>query len=443
LSKMATTIRRGVKRNRKQRVVKNAYIDIDAVSDPPGPGYANWITISRQMLKERESKLLSIKTEQIERIFNESVRNLHPHRDFKLFKISQDRMRIVLQQLFTNLNTWNGPNLSRIRKQISTFRDYFVIGKNWWDLIKRKSLGDIFWMSAFHQIQADLQTALDRDSQLVTKALLVILDAIFSGTVHYANTKIQPLVNNSTLIGSSKMQQYFLKLHPSLNVQRWKLEETLRQRQRAGDLLPPGRPGQITNANRGKNIPRLIMAKLRMSLSELANGNQHIDSSVLEPDAMVDGATMTALTLPHDADSDALTAHFLMKDALDAANMAEPLNILPTLSMPMAPPMSIQPVLPELDPMNEGGTISNISNQTQLINSWDMTPSIISEPLPVVSNLPSASSSAVTGNNVVYIRAYSPQRGQSQSVKDSRNSPMALTHQYRYNVGNTDYVIQF
>ena len=151
---MATTIRRGIKRNRKQRVVKNAYIDIDAVSDPPGPGYANWIAISRRMLKERESKLLSIKIEQIERIFNESVRSLHPHRDLKHFKISSERMRVVLQQLFQNLNTWNGPNLSRIRKQISSFRDYFVIGKNWWDLIKRKSLGDIFWMSSFHQIQA-------------------------------------------------------------------------------------------------------------------------------------------------------------------------------------------------------------------------------------------------------------------------------------------------
>jgi len=489
---MATTIRRGVKRNRKQRVVKNAYIDIDAVSDPPGPGYANWIVISRRMLKEREAKLLAIKTEQIERIFNESVRALHPQRDLKLFKMSSERMnQVVLIQLFQNLNTWNGPNLSRIRKQISSFRDYFVIGKNWWDLIKRKSLGDIFWMSAFHQIQASLQIMLS-DAESVSKALLVILDRIFSGTVHYANTKIQPLVNNSTLIGSSKMQQYFLKLHPSLNVQRWKLEETLRQRQRSGDLLPPGRPGTVTNSNRGKNIPRLIMAKLRLSLHELASGNPHIDSSVLDGDATLDavhglkslnamtaittlplsGAAGTGLTLPSikfldDADSVQLLA---MKSP---PSMAEPLNILPTMSVPMAPSLSMQTLshpLPDLDGGGSGGHFS-----------WDMTPSIISEPLPVVTvpTAPSAmkalsmengemklgmkmkmksikmkmdlppggivtSGGPVTGNNVVYIRAYSPYRGVSQRASDSRNSPTtALTHQYRYSVGNTDYVIQF
>lgn len=267
--------------------------------------------------------------------------------------------------------------------------------------------------------------ALDRDAQAVTKALLVILDAIFSGTVHYANTKIQPLVNNSTLIGSSKMQQYFLKLHPSLNVQRWKLEETLRQRQRAGDLIPPGRPGTVTTSSRGKNIPRLIMAKLRLSLGELANGNQHINSSVLEPDAMVDAATMTALTLPSDADSVMDSVQFLMKDSIEPSSMAEPLNILPTLSMPMAPLMSVQPqvTLPELDPVdmgtsNIGSGASSTANHTQF--SWDSngTPSIISEPLPVMPMNSSTvtSSSSVTGNNVVYIRAYSPYRGPSQNV---------------------------
>ena len=284
-----------------------------------------------------------------------------------------------------------------------------------------------------------MQLGLDRDAGLVTKALLVILDAVFSGTVHYANTKIQPLVNNSTLIGSSKMQQYFLKLHPSLNVQRWKLEETLRQRQQAGHLLPPGRPGAVTNSSRGKNIPRLIMAKLRVSLSELANGNQHIESSVLEPDAMVfkvdttmsmgplNGLQMNGMQMNGMKDAYSLMSSLgygLGDDAdsvqllsmKDASSMAEPLNILPTMSMPTA----VAPPLPDLE---GGGAMGMGKGLGQHSFSWDMTPSIISEPLPMAPSqglnavsMSSSSSSAVTGNNVVYIRAYSPYRGSSHTV---------------------------
>lgn len=56
---------------RKHRIVKNAHVDIENVSIESGSNYCNWIEITKQKLKERENKLLRIKLNLIQKIFND------------------------------------------------------------------------------------------------------------------------------------------------------------------------------------------------------------------------------------------------------------------------------------------------------------------------------------------------------------------------------------
>ena len=140
------------KRKRKQRVVNNAYIDIDSVTTEPGPDYCNWIDISKRKLKEREAKLLSIKIKEIQQIVNTEAAKFGYAINTR-FTIPDSIIHRILLHLYGVIHRWNGVNLCRIKKVISTFRDYFVIGKNWWDLTKKKLMGNVFWLTIFKHIQ--------------------------------------------------------------------------------------------------------------------------------------------------------------------------------------------------------------------------------------------------------------------------------------------------
>lgn len=59
------------KKERKQRVVKNAHVEIEDVNEVSGYNYCNWIQITKQKLKEREKKLINTKIDIIERIFQQ------------------------------------------------------------------------------------------------------------------------------------------------------------------------------------------------------------------------------------------------------------------------------------------------------------------------------------------------------------------------------------
>eukprot|EP00483_Globobulimina_turgida_P012434 UN12457 len=58
------------KKQRKQRRVLNGYIDIDDVTDEAGPNYINWIKCTKQKLKERECKLMSVRITTLQHIIN-------------------------------------------------------------------------------------------------------------------------------------------------------------------------------------------------------------------------------------------------------------------------------------------------------------------------------------------------------------------------------------
>ncbi len=50
------------------------------------------------------------------------------------------------------IGDWKGVNTKRTKKDLTSFRNYFVIGKNWWDLSKKKAMGP-FWLQIFADIE--------------------------------------------------------------------------------------------------------------------------------------------------------------------------------------------------------------------------------------------------------------------------------------------------
>ena len=59
---------------------------------------------------------------------------------------------------------------------------------------------------------------------------MAVISDLFDGTVHYAHTKEQSLVNHGVLKHDEGVQEYLVRLHPSLDVKQWK-------RQSAKDIM--------------------------------------------------------------------------------------------------------------------------------------------------------------------------------------------------------------
>ena len=77
------------------------------------------------------------------------------------------------------------------------------------------------------------------------------ISALFHGTVQYANTKRQSLINCSALICCPKMQNFLLSLNPTLDIKQWVYEE---QKKKASRYRPAG---------------KVLMKKLRAQLVEI------------------------------------------------------------------------------------------------------------------------------------------------------------------------------
>ena len=141
----ASVIDSSIKRN--DRTNKNGYIDLD-INISPGNEYCQWIETTKNKLKEREIQLLSAKMGEIERIVNQTVKN-----NVHSYKISDILIHAIFNEfLFPVIDRWNGVNMAKIKREIIKFRDYFAVGKNWWDLSKRRLLGSMFWVKIFEDI---------------------------------------------------------------------------------------------------------------------------------------------------------------------------------------------------------------------------------------------------------------------------------------------------
>merc|ERR1719411_790549 len=96
--------------NRRRRTVKNAYVDVDLVSIKPGIDYCNWIRVTKQKLKERDTKICQIQQREIEKIVNGELSKLNlasPHFTVKAAVIAQIR-----QTFCQMIDGWAGVNIS-------------------------------------------------------------------------------------------------------------------------------------------------------------------------------------------------------------------------------------------------------------------------------------------------------------------------------------------
>ena len=129
---------------RTPRQPKTAIIDIDFANVEPGDNFINWIDLTKQKLKERERKLLTIRISEIESIVNEQV----------YYKISAEFIESVLNvNFFPIIDEWKGINIWRIKKPLKEFKDYFAKGRNWWDINKQNITGSAFWIPVFEDIR--------------------------------------------------------------------------------------------------------------------------------------------------------------------------------------------------------------------------------------------------------------------------------------------------
>ena len=180
----------------------------------------------------------------------------------------------ALRNIVKRIDEWKGVCLQRIRRPPSKFREYFVTGKNWWDSIKRELMGMALWIRIFRCIDrvnpfsfslalsvrplCALTLSVYNPSALTKRGalwniqfltelelatthrqhvLLEIIRDLFDGTVHYANTRRQSLINSGTITNSDELQKYILALNSSLNVAEWlKQEIESKRRKRYGPL---------------------------------------------------------------------------------------------------------------------------------------------------------------------------------------------------------------
>ena len=226
---------------RKQRRTINGYIDIDNITQEPGEEYENWIQITKQKLKERECKLMSVRVSTLQNIINQQCKlfeeinsnnNIYQQKitvyDYNNI-ISRDIINQCLNKLYLSLQLWNGVNLVKTKKSLSTFRKYFVIGKCWFDQKKKNILAPDFWIKFFFALEEFTINAakkyfnhrFENLQKLYSKHLLFqIMSGIFSGQLHFAATKPQPLIPCGIIKDSNPMKEYLINnLHSSLNVE--------------------------------------------------------------------------------------------------------------------------------------------------------------------------------------------------------------------------------
>ena len=140
----------GYRKPKKLRTFNNLLIDIFSINVECGDNFINWIDLTKQKLKERERKLLMIRISEIENIVNNNNSNNNKYN----YKISNKLIESLLNvNLFPIIDKWNGININRIKKPLNKFQDYFIKGRNWWDINKQNIIGLSFWIPIFQDIQ--------------------------------------------------------------------------------------------------------------------------------------------------------------------------------------------------------------------------------------------------------------------------------------------------
>ena len=229
------------KKTRRRRK-RNEVIDVD-IDDPPGEECENWRRIAKLKLKERETKLMAVRLSTLRSVIREQCTafetlNSSLHRGTLSQKVTvssadgliPDQLSLaVLDKMKLALQFWNGVNLTKTKRSLEQFRDYYVIARNWFDCLKRNILGPAFWIEVFRLLEQFVVDAaatyfsrrFENLQKLYAKHLLFqVLRGIFGAEIHFFEQKVQPLLPGTILKDCDPVKEYLIKLDPQLDLQR-------------------------------------------------------------------------------------------------------------------------------------------------------------------------------------------------------------------------------
>eukprot|EP01083_Nonionella_stella_P267823 904975_1 len=219
----------------KEEVVPKC--NVDDVTEPKGEEYINWIKITKQKLKDRECIAMKIRAKKLQNIINKQCglfsSNLSSHNIIVSNHndlISNDIINECLNSLYLSLGRWNGINVTKTKKPLNTFREYFTMARCWFDQTKKHLLAPVFWIKLFVHLSQFTQTASahffpknNKYNHLIplysSYLELQMISGIFNGKLRFAGTKSQPLIPCAIVKESDPMKRYLLNLDQSLNIE--------------------------------------------------------------------------------------------------------------------------------------------------------------------------------------------------------------------------------
>ena len=169
------------------------------------------------------------------------------------------------------------------------------------------------------------------------------MKGLFDGTVQYANTKQQSLINSSTVMCCDKIQQYLLTLHSSLSIKQWVHEERMNN-----------------HHHRYQAIGKTILQKVRFTLNDMIT-NRKLSTSPISSHSSHSSHT-------HQKQQSVINVlgarHKTKKEIVDEEKKAGITNMnITNLSLP--PPVNIDK---NIIINSQLAKVNNIVNNTNLFN---------------------------------------------------------------------------
>eukprot|EP01083_Nonionella_stella_P009310 26874_1 len=271
-----------------------------------GDDFEKWIQLCKQQLRERETKLMVLRTSTLQSIINaqcvyfQTINSSKCSAQHKIAVTNYDKVITdslisqCLDKLNQLLSLWHGINLRKTKRPPATFQKYFAIAKCWFDQKKKVILAPDFWIKFFIHLQQFASDAASRcfDNrfqnirQLFAKQLLFqLLSGIFAGELPYSGTKGQPLVACAIVKDNRAMKDYLHSLHHTLNI------DTLKQTGashalNAKDLL------EVLNAQLA-SLTKQFHMEFQAALKALSNGVHPINTNPQTSDSNSPRSTMS------------------------------------------------------------------------------------------------------------------------------------------------------
>eukprot|EP01084_Bolivina_argentea_P247486 414044_1 len=132
---------------------------IEDVTEEKGEEYINWIKITKEKLKERECISMQIRGKKSQNIINRQCQLFESNFQSQNIRVpnyknlvSSDIINECLNKMYLSLERWNGINVTKTKKSLDTFREYFTMAKCWFDQTKKHLLAPAFWIKLFMHI---------------------------------------------------------------------------------------------------------------------------------------------------------------------------------------------------------------------------------------------------------------------------------------------------